>query len=50
MLKEGATLPFQMTKISCVNTAYTMSCDLREKWSDRHGRACHGRKKKYTTL
>ena len=29
MLKEWATIPFKTIKISCVNTAYTMSCDLR---------------------
>ena len=28
MLKEGTTLPFQIIKISCINTTYTMSCDL----------------------
>ena len=44
-LKKGATLPFQMIKISCINTAYTMSCDLREKWSHRQGRTCHRRTK-----
>ena len=27
-----------MIKISCINTAYTMSWDLRERWSHRHGR------------
>ena len=45
MLKEGATLPFQMIKISCINIAYKISCDLRERWSHRHGRTCHGRTK-----
>ena len=38
MLKEGATLPFQMMKISSINTTYTMSCELREmessSWKD----------------
>ena len=40
MLKEGTTLPFQMIKISCINTTYTMSCDLRERerWSHHHGK------------
>ena len=38
MLKEGAAPPFQMIKMSCINTAYTMSRDLREMWSHRHRR------------
>ena len=45
MLKEGATIPFKTIKISCINTAYTMSCDLRKRWSHCHGRTCHGRTK-----
>ena len=45
MLKEGATLPFQTIKTSCINNAYTMSCDLKERWSQPHGRTCHGRTK-----
>ena len=27
MLKEGATISFKTIKISCINNAYTMSCD-----------------------
>ena len=45
MLKEGATIPFKTIKISCINTAYTMSCDLRIRWSHCYGRTCHGRTK-----
>ena len=45
MLKEGATVPFKTIKISCINTAYTMRCDLRKRWSHCHGRTCHGRAK-----
>ena len=31
MLKERATIPFKSIKISCINTAHTMSCDLRKR-------------------
>ena len=48
MLKERATLPFQVIKISCINTMYTMSCELREmessSWKDMLQKD-----KKYTT-
>ena len=45
MLKEGATISFKTIKISYINTAYPMSCDLRKRWSHCHGRTCHGRTK-----
>ena len=45
MLKEGATVPFKSIKSSCINTAHTMSCDLRKWWSHCHRRTCHGRTK-----
>ena len=41
----GATIPFKTIKISYTNTAYTMSCDLRKRWSHCHGIICHGRTK-----
>ena len=44
-MKEGTIPPFQMIKISCINIAYTMSCDLRERWSHCHRRTCHRRTK-----
>ena len=48
MLKERATLPFQVIKISCINTMFTMSCELREmessSWKDMLQKD-----KKYTT-
>ena len=41
MLKEGATIPFKTIKISCINTAYTMSCDLRKRWIVTEGQKVH---------
>ena len=46
MLKEGTILPFQMIKISCINTTYTMSCDLREREMESSSR----KDKKHTTF
>ena len=45
----GATIPFKTIKISYTNTAYTMSCDLRKRWSHCHG-IMSWKDKKYTTL
>ena len=45
MLKEGATISFKTIKISCINNAYTMSCDHRKSWSHCHGGTCHGKTK-----
>ena len=41
----GGTIPFKTIKISCINTAYTMGCDLRKRWNHCHRRTCHERTK-----
>ena len=46
MLKERATITFKTIKISCINTAYTITCDFRKRWSHCQGRLCHERTKR----